>query len=486
MSCYDLGSLERLVDQDSRADSGKPDPSPPKTEFAQLAEILEPHELDVIREHGGEMHRLPLQAESGLRLDEKITTRPRGSSVHEEARHTRTGSRNRVVLGQSGSEETAATRRERGLQDLPTTAATLAPSHNGRLTGVYENYLLVRPYPSLRILFTSPSMRVPGILQSPLLDRIGGSMQMREQLVDAFASGQSVTAKVKWLTVSHKAAASYQQRRRPNNTQRDHPLDAHLDSLDDMDSSPEAAESAGRSRWIHCTPLLGSNAKVGVWMIVIVDDEAEPDYLDTRRIPAPRGVSSRVEAVPSKLSAKNHHQTNGAHHSGEALNDSRPRMRPRKSSDTLGSSRPSSPGKPPEESMTQIIHKQTSSSSLRTPAPTSKVHAAPARFSNPETPSGAALPSRSAPAPDDQPRQNGIHGHPSENHFDPAMVRPPRPLRIGSPAHTQGKSHREAIVRVPSVIRETSSSPPQQYQDGETCSVGSHNSAFTVRIDEAI
>ncbi|KAG6040084.1 hypothetical protein E4U41_001425 [Claviceps citrina] len=79
------------------------------------------------------------------------------------------------------------------------------PSH---VTGVYEHYLLVRPYPSFRILFTSPSMRVPGILQSPLLDRIGGSEHMRDQLVEAFANGQSVTAKVKWLTISHRAAAA--------------------------------------------------------------------------------------------------------------------------------------------------------------------------------------------------------------------------------------------------------------------------------------
>lgn len=48
---------------------------------------------------------------------------------------------------------------------------------SGRLSGIYENYLLIRPYPSLRILFASPSLRVPGILQSPFMAKIGGSVR---------------------------------------------------------------------------------------------------------------------------------------------------------------------------------------------------------------------------------------------------------------------------------------------------------------------
>ncbi len=31
----------------------------------------------------------------------------------------------------------------------------------------------------------------------------------------------------------------------------------------------------GRTRWIHCTPLTGGNGSIGVWMVVIVDDEEE-------------------------------------------------------------------------------------------------------------------------------------------------------------------------------------------------------------------
>ena len=86
----------------------------------------------------------------------------------------------------------------------------------------------------LRILFASPSLRVPGILQSPFMDKIGGSNRVREELTAALAEGRGVTAKVRWVTKS---------------------------------------DGEGRNRWIHCTPLLGSNGHIGVWMIVIVDDE---------------------------------------------------------------------------------------------------------------------------------------------------------------------------------------------------------------------
>lgn len=77
---------------------------------------------------------------------------------------------------------------------------------------------------------------MPGILQSPFLDRIGGSTRVREELSAALAEGRGVTAKVRWVT---------------------------------------KADEDGRHRWIHCTPLLGSNSLIGVWMVVLVDDDQE-------------------------------------------------------------------------------------------------------------------------------------------------------------------------------------------------------------------
>jgi hypothetical protein len=104
----------------------------------------------------------------------------------------------------------------------------------------------VRPFPSLRILFASPSLRTPGIHQLPFPSKIGGSPQVREELICALRSSRSVTAKILWLT------------------NRDKPGD-------------------GRERWVHCTPLLNGNGDVGVWVVVLVDPPASPGGQSSRR-----------------------------------------------------------------------------------------------------------------------------------------------------------------------------------------------------------
>ncbi|KAF2761888.1 hypothetical protein EJ05DRAFT_496775 [Pseudovirgaria hyperparasitica] len=109
---------------------------------------------------------------------------------------------------------------------------------SGRLPGVYKNYLLVRPSPSLRIVFTSASLRVPGLLQSNFLSRVGGPAHVRAEVAKAFDRGVGVTAKIQWLHGKF---------------------------------GPNIVES--KTRWIHCTPLLGSDNKVGVWMVVMVERE---------------------------------------------------------------------------------------------------------------------------------------------------------------------------------------------------------------------
>ena len=95
-------------------------------------------------------------------------------------------------------------------------------------------YLLIRPSPSFRILFASPTLRVPGILQTPFLDKIGGSNRVRDELAVALADGRGVTAKIRWLS---------------------------------------RFDEEGRNRWIHCTPLIGSNGQIGVWMVVLIDED---------------------------------------------------------------------------------------------------------------------------------------------------------------------------------------------------------------------
>ena len=158
---------------------------------------------------------------------------------------------------------------------------------SGRLPGVFQNYMLVRPFPSLRITFTSPALRIPGLLQSKFLDRIGGSDHVRDGVLSAMSSGIGVTAKVTWLPVTghmnttHTPAdplasqsvsgATSSAPSRPGSKHHGghHHLGPHR-----APAGSRGAEELGKTRWIHCTPLLGSDDKVGVWMVVMVESES--------------------------------------------------------------------------------------------------------------------------------------------------------------------------------------------------------------------
>jgi hypothetical protein len=45
----------------------------------------------------------------------------------------------------------------------------------------------------------------------------------------------------------------------------------------------EDGEGEGRPRWIHCTPLLGHTGAVGVWMVVLIDEEGSRDSITANR-----------------------------------------------------------------------------------------------------------------------------------------------------------------------------------------------------------
>jgi PAS domain S-box-containing protein len=130
------------------------------------------------------------------------------------------------------------TRRRIGMEEESESRQSLWPAaslgSSGRMPGVYQNFMLVRPYPSLRITFTSPAMRIPGLVQSRFMDRVGGPQHVREGILEALTQGVGVTARISWLTHSGRANR--------NSTQ-------------------------GKPRWVHCTPLLGSDEQVGVWMM---------------------------------------------------------------------------------------------------------------------------------------------------------------------------------------------------------------------------
>ena len=142
----------------------------------------------------------------------------------------------------------------------------------------------MRPAPSLRILFTSPSLRVPGMLQSPFLNRIGGSDRVRADLFAALEEGRGVTAKIRWLT-----------------------------------KGSEHGDGEGRPRWIHCTPLVGHSGAVGVWMIVLIDDDAStgPTNPTGRRFKSAPPVAPTINgkaSAHSSLRDQNRAAANADHH----------------------------------------------------------------------------------------------------------------------------------------------------------------------------
>ncbi|KAI7052764.1 hypothetical protein KC352_g45448, partial [Hortaea werneckii] len=174
--CTDLAGLERMVEREEDPEAAaEEEERNKKDEFQNLSEMFNSAELETVRKYGGRMHK-----EYADDSDAESTTQ----------------SRRRVLL-KDPSQDALDDRAE----SLASFGAPQAKERlNGRLEGVYQHYLLVRPAPSLRILFTSPSLRVPGILQSPFLNRIGGSSRVRTDLEAALGEGRGVTAKIRWLT----------------------------------------------------------------------------------------------------------------------------------------------------------------------------------------------------------------------------------------------------------------------------------------------
>ena len=235
------------------ATRGKPD----SRIFQELSEMFNAHELETVRRHGGAIHH----------------ARDAITAPHEQGQSTSNWHKPHILIEgtsppQTPHEVIATPAPLPADASVASSTAALdavpSPRANGRLTGVYEHYLLVRPTPGFRILFASPSLRVPGILQSPFLARIGGSGRVRAQVAHALSQGHGVTAKVRWVSAT-------------------------------MGRYPEGT---GRWRWIHCTPLLAINGGVGVWIVVIVDEEGGIETAMSGQEPASDLPSRRPKMAP--------------------------------------------------------------------------------------------------------------------------------------------------------------------------------------------
>jgi hypothetical protein len=65
----------------------------------------------------------------------------------------------------------------------------------------------------------------------------------------------------------------------------------------------EESLEEGRPRWIHCTPLLGSSGSVGVWMVVLIDEErhAAPSRRFRQAPPIAHDVRNRNDSGRNRL-----------------------------------------------------------------------------------------------------------------------------------------------------------------------------------------
>lgn len=79
------------------------------------------------------------------------------------------------------------------------------------------------------------------------------------------SSGIGVTAKITWIPTTTTESSHHSG----SFSSRDAPQYQH-----NRNTSGFGAEAEGKHRWVHCTPLLGSDEKVGVWMVVMVESES--------------------------------------------------------------------------------------------------------------------------------------------------------------------------------------------------------------------
>lgn len=129
------------------------------------------------------------------------------------------------------------------------------------------------------------------------MDRIGGQQHIREGLIDALAQGVGVTAKIRWLT--HSACRVQTSHAQPRGDQ--------YTNCSTADTLAESEALEGKPRWIHCTPLLGSDGKPGVIMVIMVDKEEITGSLNAgSRVPsrgqsrAMRNRDEAMDALPMK------------------------------------------------------------------------------------------------------------------------------------------------------------------------------------------
>lgn len=156
------------------------------------------------------------------------------------------------------------------------------PSLDARSPGIYHRYLLIRPSEPFRILFASPALQLPHMIQSPFMGHVGGDRRVRDHLAAALRGGRKVTAKISWLNVATSAVEDVEP-----------PTPAVTTTTSALAASIKPTKPSGRLCWAHCTPLFGDQGAVGVWMILLLDEP--PASPSAYTVPPPLGGAYELE-----------------------------------------------------------------------------------------------------------------------------------------------------------------------------------------------
>jgi hypothetical protein len=145
-------------------------------------------------------------------------------------------------------------------QDAPTSInPTIPPRLAGCMPGVYQNYLIVSPYPFLHILFASPALQnAADLRQTRLLTHISPSPDTLISLANAFANGVPVAGQVMWKPAGRAASDAMSGGSTLQSTVQEKP--------------GSDLATVGQSQWMGATPLVGrSDGQVGVWVIIMIN-----------------------------------------------------------------------------------------------------------------------------------------------------------------------------------------------------------------------
>ena len=243
----ELESLQKVIAQADReknpeATDGADEIEERKGEFQQLVEVLDMQELKAARSWQGRM----LQ-EGPEGVNDPDPPKPQRSPIH--------------IRDPSYD----AVKDYKGTLDSLYNYVIHHLYHSQACTDISQ-FLLVRPYPSLRILFASPALSGPGIVHGLIMDKFRVNARIRDELSQALIDGREVTAKALWI--------------------------------------PHQGEE-GANKWIHFTPLFGSKDQVGAWMVIL--EEYNPDSprkpkQQTATSRGPNGMTSPIPEEPEDAS----------------------------------------------------------------------------------------------------------------------------------------------------------------------------------------